>query len=1234
MGAVVAIFVIATLCDGFLETTRAADDLARCFSQPPAEAQPWCYWYWMNGNVTREGVVADLQAMRDVGVGGVFLMDIGIHPAGPVAYRSPQWYELVKLAVSEAQRLGIQVSFHCPGWSASGGPWVTPEMAMQELTWSEAHVDGGREVSIMLPQPSTKLNYYRDIAVLAFPSLDGDDQTLRDLQPRILDIQGQPVREAAAAFDSDTNTVASLPGEFDLIFDRPVQARSIWIRAAQANGSFHVKLQAWEDARDAFCLVGEARSNTSGPFSAQIGATSFSPVKANKFRLQFQSRKPGERVVIEEMDLRGSFRDPQWVAKAGFATDRVVPDSTAEQPQPGDVIPLDRVVELTTDLLPDGKLAWSAPAGRWTILRLGQTPTGIKIAPAPVGGDGLECDKMSRAAADFHYDHFMTPLLAQLGPELKKALACQHVDSYEAGWQNWTPKFPQEFQARRGYDLTKYLPAVTGRVVRDAATTEKFLWDFRRTIGDLYADNHYGHLAERSHQDGLGFSTEPYGGPFDFIQAGTRADFPMVEFWLPTQPEGRKPAFHGVFAGHVAGRRIIGAEAFTSGPPEEKWTSHPFSLKALGDYIWTSGVNRFVIHVSAHQPLVGEHLKPGLTCGVNGIHFDHGNTWFAQGREWVEYLTRSQAVLQQGEHVADVLYFQGDDSPHWTGPFQPELPVGYDFDACGGETLRQLAVKDGRMVLPHGKSYRYLVLPADGRMTVRSLEEVAELLRAGATVIGRPAVESPSLADTPKKNSWDTLVGELWGNSVEKAGQRKVGQGRLFWGQPFADVLAADRLLPDFAYDDEAGLVLHAIHRQVGDREVYFVANASQRSGWVDCRFRVLGKVPELWHADTGQREPAALFAPEGPITRIPLFFDRAGSVFVVFRSGEPDMHATGLRRLAGVGNNGPIALRVARATYGPVGEDARAADVTRQLQSHVKGDTLRLRAFTSLAGDPAPFVRKELRVDYEIGGQRRTAIAKDGELLRLPESEGSRDAELLCENHQLVLRAWMAGRFAVTRNSGETDTIDIPKIADPITVTGPWDLSFPAGWGAPEHVRFQELVSWPQHADPDVKFFSGTATYRSMVEIPADRFAADRSLHLDLGDVQVIAEVKLNGRDLGILWKPPFRLDVTKIVHSGRNDLEVRVTNLWPNRLIGDEQYPDDCSPDGRWTTGGIVAWPDWLLKDQRRGEPRRLTFTALKHWTKDDLLLPSGLLGPVQIITAVDYTIGMAPPPTGAGR
>jgi hypothetical protein len=436
--------------------------------------------------------------------------------------------------------------------------------------------------------------------------------------------------------------------------------------------------------------------------------------------------------------------------------------------------------------------------------------------------------------------------------------------------------------------------------------------------------------------------------------------------------------------------------------------------------------------------------------------------------------------------------------------------------------------------------------------------------------------------------------------------------------------------------------VLHAVHRQVADNDVYFVANASQRSGWIDCRFRVSNRTPELWHADAGRREPAALFSQDGPVTRVPLFLEPAGSVFVVFRPGPASDHATDLRFSSASAAVQAAPLRIVRAGYGPPNDAARTRDVTEQLTKQIKHGRLRFRAFTALAGDPAPGIRKELRVEYELGnGQRRTVAPKDGELLILPEPTGTLDGELLRDGNRTVLRAWQAGRFEVKWSTGETRNVDVPTIPAPVSAAGPWELSFPPGWGAPEHVTLPQLISWPKHAESGVRFFSGTATYRTTLDIPQDRFAvgqasslplpadsqagslrhaAGQSLHLNLGDVQVIAEVKLNGQDLGILWKPPFRVDVTKLARPGPNDLEVRVTNLWPNRLIGDEQYPDDCSIDGKWTSGGIPSWPEWLLRGQPRPEPRRLTFTALKHWSEDDRLLPSGLLGPVTVVTAVD--------------
>jgi hypothetical protein len=1166
-------------------TALHADELTDRFTNPPAEAKPWLYWYWMNGNVSREGIRADMQAFADVGIGGAITFDIGIFPAGTVTNRSREWYDLVKFATTEAAKHGIKMGFHSPGWSASGGPWITPELGMQELTWSETVVEGPRELATAtLLQPRTHLDFYRDAAVIAFPTPAGDEPLPK---PQLTDTDGKPLAANAA----------TLPAEFDLVFSQPVEVRSAFVRVARATGAFTAELSAFDKSDGKSRPAAKFRSHLCGPFSANIGSASFVPVRARKFRLAFVGRKIHERVVVEQLELCSGYRLPDWTSKAGFATDRVDHRPTTPAPLSTDVIAPEKIMDIT------GRKTWSVPAGRWTILRLGHTPTGVHIAPAPLGGDGLECDKLSCEVADFHYDKCVTPVLREFGPELtKQTVAYYHVDSYEAGWQNWSAKFPQEFHARRGYDLLKYLPAVTGRVVGDLVTTEKFLWDFRRTIGDLYADNHYGQLAKRCHDDGIAFSTEPYGGPFECLQVGVRADHPMVEFWLPTKPQGKKITFHGVSAGHTAGRNIIGAESFTSGPPEEKWNSHPFSLKALGDFIYCCGVNRFVIHTSAQQPLVGDHFRPGFTCGQNGIHFDRANTWWQHGaKEWASYLARCQSLLQTGEHVADVLYFQGNDCPDGIGPFDPPLPDGYDFDACNSEVLEKLRVKNGWLMLPGGKSYRYLVLPRDGRITLASLRKIASLVKDGARIIGEFPKESPSLADDARGDEYDQLKKELTGRMRPKT--------------PFNAILAADKLPPDFDFNETSGLVLHSIHRRAGDTDIYFVASASPRAGVADCRFRVSGKNPELWKADSGTPEPCPVFEQAGDVTRIPLRFDPAGSVFVVFRPGAAKVHATGVERVGEAGAP-PSVLTIRSANYGPPNDVRRTVDVTKKISSRIENGKLKLRNFEQLAGDPAPGVVKLLRVEYELDGKSGVAMASDGEELRIPApDEHLPPFELRDNGGKLELRAWKTGGYRVALSDGRTPALAIASVPAPQTIAGPWSVEFPAGWGAPAKITLPQLASWTEHSDPGVKYFSGTATYRTAFQSAIHN--SKSQIILDLGRVEVIAEVWLNGKALGTLWKPPFRCDVTDTLRDGENDLEIRVTNLWPNRLIGDEQFPDDCVLKGAWRGGGIRAWPDWILKNQPRPEPRRQTFFTWKHWAKDDALLPSGLLGPVTLNT-----------------
>ena len=1116
------------------------DQLAEVFNHPPAEARPRCYWYWMNGNITREGILADLEGLAEVGVGGVNYFDIGLLPAGQVVNRSRKWYELVEFAVDEAAKRNIKLSVNCPGWSGSGGPWITPELSMQELTWSETTVEGGRDFSSVLPQPPTRLGFYRDAAILAFSTPIGDEPLPL---PQVVDIEGKPLPQADSALKPRTvmpdhvlsqapgvpsatpppqeySGAADLPATFDLIFSHPVDVRSIFVRGERGGGNFQAQLLVWNDASATFLPIARMKSHTSGPFADHIGSMSFTAVKANRFRLAFETRREGQRVQIEALSLSGGFRVANWTVKAGFSGDPVSPDPNDCRPQEGDLISLSSVVNLTSKLEASGRLNWSAPPGNWTILRIGYTPTGIYLFPTPAGGPGLDCDKLSSDAADFHYDHCVKPLLQEFGPDLsRRAMAYYHLDSYESGWQNWTAKFPEEFHERRSYDLIKYMPALTGRAVESLEMTEKFLWDFRRTIGDLFADSNYGRLAERCHEDGIRFSAEPYGGPFEQLQVGLRADHPMTEVWVQRPIDGKKIWFQAVLAGHTAGKKYIGAESFTSGPPYGgMWKDHPFSLKALGDFIFCCGVNQYCIHVSTLQPLLGDHLRPGFTCGQNGIHLDRGETWWHHGgKEWISYISRCQALLQSGEHVADLLYFQGNDSPSGVDLFETVLPGGYDFDACGSEILNGASAQEGRIVLKCGKSYRYLVLPAHRRVTLASLRKIASLARDGAPIIGMLPQESPSLTDAVGIGEYKQLI-------------RKLAT-RVRTSHSFKQIFVDDKLPPDFSYDENQGMVLHSIHRQFEDTDFYFVASTSSSEGVIDCTFRVSGKTPELWHADTGNIGSCAVYEESGGTTRIPLHFDPSGSVFVVFRSGSPKLHATSVSLM----NDSSSAL-------------------------------------------PQSF----------------------------PDS-------LWSDGKKLEFSAAQNGSYLITMPDKQEHLLEITALPEPKTVEGPWTLLFPAGWGAPEKINLNKLISWPEHSEAGVRYFSGTAIYKTT--FPTVNEAPDCKLFLDLGRVEVIAEVWLNGKSLGTLWKPPFVCEITGLLSQYTNELDVHVTNLWPNRLIGDEQFPDDCTENGQWKSGVIPAWPEWLKKGQPRPESRRLTFCTWKHWRREDPLLPSGLLGPVTI-------------------
>ncbi len=1004
-----AVFLMILITATILSQTSRADELEQGFRNTPDAAKPRTWWHWLNGNITKEGITADLEAMKRVGIGGAQIVDgdLGITQvvAKTAMYMTPEWLEMLRHAASESERLGLELTLaNCAGWSESGGPWVKPEEAMQKLVWSEMRITGPRKQPLNLAQPPDVFGPFQSLAVKPHGK-DAEPETRRYYADSAI-VAFRLGKELPPA----KVTANAKPQAVLFEYPEPVTCRSVTVLASSPLW----ELQASDDRKN-FRPV----TKFSGPRSQRSRETpktiSFPETRARFFRLLVKDPKP---VTIESVELSGEVLLNRWEDKAGFALLR----DYSEVPAVEVTGAVSNVVNLT------GQTEWDVPAGEWMILRLGHSPTGKKNHPAVPEGTGLECDKMSRAAVEVHFNTVLDKIMPVVGNKLKGIL----IDSWEADHQNWTPAFPAEFQKHRGYDPLPYLPAMTGRVVESAEVTERFLWDVRRTIADLIAEHHYGTFQELCTRRGLTLYAEASGTGIptfaDQLQCKGRVDIPMGEFWNANVPYAPIQLHHipdckeAASAAHIYGKPLAAAEAFTSGGRHAPWGYPPFAEKALGDRMFCAGINRFVFHTYAHQPLFDR--APGLTMGPYGIDFGRTLTWWDHGAAaWMSYLSRCQFMLQQGLFVADACYFYGEDVPATVGDptkLNPALPAGYDYDVCNAEVLlTRMAVKNGRIVLANGLSYRVLVLPASDRMTPVVLRKIQELVKAGATVVGpTKPVKSPSLT----------------GSDAEV---QQLADALPIWGKP----LAFD-VPPDF---DAGGADLTFIHRSTGSAEIYFVSNQKYQETNAICTFRVAGKAPELWWPDTGKIEPAPFTVEDGR-TRIPLHFDPAGSLFVVFRK----------------------------------------------------------------PGTSAPVIK--------------------------PASKE-------------------------------------------IAIAGPWQVNFGG-----TSVAFAELTDWTKNAEPDIKFFSGTATYAVEFEI-AD---VKPAIHLDLGNVKEIAEVTLNGQALGTLWKPPFSVDITRAAKPGKNQLEVQVTNLWPNRLIGDLNQPAD----------------------------KRQTWSVITPFKKDSPLLASGLLGPVRLM------------------
>lgn len=1124
------------------------------FRNPPFESGVYTWWHWMNGNITKEGITRDLEAMKNNGIAGYQLFEAGTGiPAGPVESLSDEWTELIMHTIKESERLGLEFAMHnCPGWSSSGGPWITPDKAMQQLTWSETELAGGQKIRLQLSTPKHQLNHYIDTYCLAIP--------------------------------------------------------------------------------------------------------------------------------------------------AGL-----------------NVIPQSSVIDLTNQLDKNGILTWNVPPGEWVVLRFGQTARKQNNRSAPARSTGLECDKFNTAALDYHLDCMFKRIMPMMEKMAKHSKVGLLIDSYEMGSQDWTYDMPAYFEKKRGYALLTFLPALAHKLIESAEHTDRFLFDFKRTQADMFADRYYSHFQKRCKEKGIITYTEPYGGNMmEEMQVAQRLDINMGEFWcaqtvLWANYKYNRTVKQVASIAHAQGSKIVGAEAFTSEADADKWLLYPYALKSLGDYMFTQGLSRIYFHRYAHQP--HPTAMPGMTMGPWGLHFDRTNTWWKPGKAWIAYLNRCQHIFQHSTFYADILYLRGDNAfgetvePEKT-PFSP--PEGYDYDMINSELLEKAQVRNNNIILPgtNFEGYKLLVLLDSDAVSLQTLTILERLVKKGITLVGQKPRRTLSLLDGEKEDVFTTLVKQIWESpNVHEKEDLQLLLHKL-------------NVSPDFLYNSvNNNAAIHAIHYQHNEADIYFLANRRRMPENGAAHFRIKDRIPELWNPYTAEILPCPVYQTDDEGIRIPLELAPAGSLFVVFRKTKESLHPrwddfkyngvsvfttqqqTGNTPL--VQSNFSIACWIKPETDIAIKDEHEMGDMRTRFfaiyplsgeQRYGKGHSVVglsvgrngivvyertvqnkavYRNVRSLSGwlhlvlvyqndMPRLWINgafigegtaSDTTVHYDVdssdllgkadtyeggmcGFQVYPYVMAEEQIVRLYQKGMPKPYQQdnlsysWYPNDRFV--AWRAGtyEFMADRTCLRKQIEQLPAR---IVLDGPWTLRFPEKKGAPKEVVLPELRSLRLDEDFGVRHFSGTMSYFYSLFISEEYLKEGFCLRLDLGRVEVLAEVWVNGKYVTTCWAPPYCADMQHLLHKGDNTLEIRVTNLWVNRLIGDEYLPveneyDYKEPVNKYIAagnGGIKRLPDWYLTGQPKPDGGRITFTTWKHYDKNSPLVESGLLGPVVLIPGIIESI-----------
>lgn len=875
------------------------------FQNPVTQHQPRTWWRWLNGNISKDRISKELEVIKNKGMNGVTLFNLGAYyPEGDVTFLSDEWLEMFDFSVDECERLGLDFSFQmCDGWGASGGPWVTKDHAMKFVTSSKVTVKGGEKIEMQLPQPHTKLDYYKDIKVLAFPAIDTSAHyfTAENVQVKF----NGWVTDPENLIDGERYTYCNFgykEGDepvIDFELNEPVLFSAINVHQGPREtpvGPQKCEIQYSSDGKT---------YTTLGDFTLDDikGGTEFDPVKAKYFRLKIVEWTPksgnGDWAFLSEVELLSpdnitkfpkinDFENKAsvWHRRRGLAEAKDVPENW--------VIEKEDVLDIT-EHFNNGKLNWQAPEGHWTIARMGYTLTGRENGPATEEGTGLECDKLSKAAVDLFYDGYAGKMLKRNREHTGKTISRLFADSFEALAQNWTPEMREAFEKRAGYSIDTYLLVLSGEVVESMEVSERFLHDLRKVLSEMLAENYYAQLNNRCHEDNVKFVAQTAGEQqmlANPILYSSQVDCPATEFWIEGDnqnttffPNGS--VFDAISAKNIYNKNVIPTEAFTREHSDFGVT--PATIKPIGDKAYSYGINQFEMHTYIHQP---DDKLPGWQHYMFGISWGKKITWWdAAAGELTSYFARTQSLLQKGNTVADILLYTGEEIPNSIefaykvqNPYEL-IPRGYKFDIVNSHVLKDMvSVKNGLYTLPHGLQYKVLVLPPSEKMSLSVLKKIQSFTEAGGIVVGEQPTRGFGLTEANEDQKIKDLAEKLWKSN------------NIYTNRSLNEVFNAENIHPDFAYEADKDAEILFLHKKINDQDVYFLSNQSNEPVNIEASFRQNNKTPEIWLTESGKTIPQSIYNQRRNTISMPLRFESMESKFVVFSPGEEE-HITGIEK-------------------------------------------------------------------------------------------------------------------------------------------------------------------------------------------------------------------------------------------------------------------------------------------------------------------------------------------------